>query len=80
VAEQLTELFESGKWKRVVLIGQERIAANIKAFHPERVKQQMVDTFSMVFSEERSKVLERLFERLLQKEKEEVSRQLQELK
>jgi peptide chain release factor subunit 1 len=80
VAEQLTELFDSGKWKRVVLIGQERIAANFKAFLPERVKQQMVDTFSMDFSEERSKVLERLFERLLQKEKEEVSRQLQELK
>jgi peptide chain release factor subunit 1 len=80
VAEQLTELFDSGKWKRVVLIGQERIVANFKAFLPERVKQQMMDTFSMDFSEERSKVLEKLFERLLQKEKEEVSRQLQELK
>ena len=80
VAEHLTELFNSGKWKRVVLIGQERIVANFKAFLPERVKQQMMDTFSMDFSEERSKVLEKLFERLLQKEKEEVSRQLQELK
>ena len=80
VAEQLTELFDSGKWKRVVLIGQERIVANFKAFLPERVKQQMMDTFSMDFSEERSKVLEKLFERLLQKEKEEVSRQIQELK
>jgi len=79
VAEQLTELFDSGKWKRVVLIGQERIVANFKAFLPERVKQQMMDTFPMDFSEERSKVLEKLFERLLQKEKEEVSRQLQEL-
>lgn len=80
VAEHLTELFNSGKWKRVVLIGQERIVANFKAFLPERVKQQMMDTFSMDFSEERSKVLEKLFERLLQKEKEEVSRQLQELR
>jgi peptide chain release factor subunit 1 len=80
VAEQLTELFDSGKWKRVVLIGQERIVANFKAFLPERVKQQMMDTFSMDFSEERSKVLEKLFERLLQKEKEEVSRRIQELK
>jgi len=80
VAEHLTELFNSGKWKRVVLIGQERIVANFNDFLPERVKQQMMDTFSMDFSEERSKVLEKLFERLLQKEKEEVSRQLQELK
>ncbi len=80
VAEHLTELFNSGKWKRVVLIGQERIVANFKAFLPERVKQQMMDTFSMDFSEERSKVLEKLFERLLQKEKEEVSLRIQELK
>jgi peptide chain release factor subunit 1 len=80
VAEQLAELFDSGKWKRVVLIGQERIIANFKAFLPERVKQQIADTFSMDFSEERPKVLGRLFEHLLQKEKEEVSRQIQELK
>jgi len=80
VAEQLTELFDSGKWKRVVLIGQERIVANFKAFLPERVKQQIADTFSMDFSEESSKVLGRLIERLLQKEKEDVARQIQELK
>jgi peptide chain release factor subunit 1 len=80
VAEQLTELFDSGKWKRVVLIGQDRIISNFKTFLPERVKQQIVDTFSMDLSEERSKVLRRLFERLLQKEREEVSRQIDELK
>jgi peptide chain release factor subunit 1 len=80
VAEQLTELFDSGKWKRVVLIGQERIIANFKAFLPERIKQQIADSFSMDFLEERSRVMDRLFERLLQKEKEEVSLQIQELK
>ena len=42
VAEQLTELFDSGKWKRVVLIGQDRILANFKVFLPERVKQQII--------------------------------------
>lgn len=80
VAEQLTELFDSGKWKRVVLIGQDRILANFKTFLPERIKQQITDTFSMDFAEERSKVLRRIFERLFQKEREEVSRQIQELK
>jgi peptide chain release factor subunit 1 len=80
VAEQLTELFDSGKWKRVVLIGQDRILANFKAFLPERVKQQITDSFSMDFSEERSKVLNRVFERLFQKEKEEVNHQIQTLK
>jgi peptide chain release factor subunit 1 len=80
VAEQLTELFDSGVWKRVVLIGQDRILANFKAFLPERVKQQITDFFSMDFSEERSKVLRRVFERLLQKEKEEVNHQIQTLK
>jgi peptide chain release factor subunit 1 len=80
VAEQLTELFDSGKWKRVVLIGQERIIANFKAFLPERVRQQVADAFPMDFSEERSKVLDRLLERLLQKEKEEVSLRIQQLK
>ena len=69
VAEQLTELFDSGKWKRVVLIGQDRILANFKVFLPERVKQQISDSFSMDFSEERSKVLRRIFERLLRKGK-----------
>jgi peptide chain release factor subunit 1 len=80
VAEQLTELFDSGKWKRVVLIGQDRILANFKVFLPERVKQQISDSFSMDFSEERSKVLRRIFERLLQKEKEEENHQIQALK
>ena len=80
VAEQLTELFDSDKWRRVVLIGQDRIIANFKVFLPERIKQQVADTFSLDFSAERSKVLRRLFERLLQKEKEEVSRQVQALK
>jgi peptide chain release factor subunit 1 len=80
VADQLTELFDSGKWKRVVIMGQDRIIANFKAFLPERIKQQIADTFSIDFSEERSKVLKRLFERLLQKEREEVSRQIEELR
>jgi peptide chain release factor subunit 1 len=79
VAEQLTELFDSGKWKRVVLIGQERIIANFKAFLPERVKHQIADTFSVDFSEEHSKILSLISERLLQNEKEEVVRQIQEL-
>ena len=80
VAEQLTDLFDSGKWKRVVLISQDRILANFKTFLPERVKQQVSDFFSMDLSEERSKVLRRVFERLLQKEKKEVNRQIQALK
>jgi len=80
VAEQLTELFDSEKWKRVVLIGQDRILANFKVFLPERVKQQISDSFSIDFSEERSKVLRRVFERLLQKEKEEGNHQIQALK
>lgn len=80
VAEQLTELFDSGKWRRVALIGQDRIIANFRAFLPERVRQQIADTFSMDFSEGRAAVLRRLSERLLQKEKEEISRQIEELK
>ena len=80
VAEQLTELFDSGKWKRVVLIGQDRILANFRVFLSERVKQHIPDSFSMDFSEERSKVLKRVFERLFQKEKEEVTHQIQVLK
>ncbi|NWG04100.1 MAG: hypothetical protein HXY44_14700 [Syntrophaceae bacterium] len=80
VAEQLTELFDSGKWKRMVLIGQDRILANFKAFLPERVKMQISDSFSMDFTEERSKVLRRVFERLLQKEKEEINRQIEALR
>ena len=80
VSEQLTELFDTGKWERVVLIGQDRTLANFKSFLPERVKQQITDTFSMDFSEERSKVLRRIFERLFQREKEGVSRKIEELK
>jgi len=80
VADQLTELFDSGKWKRIVLIGQDRILANFRAFLPERVKQQNTDSFSMDFSEERWKVLRRVFERLLEKEKEEVTHEIQALK
>jgi peptide chain release factor subunit 1 len=80
VSEQLTELFDSGKWKRLVLIGQDRILANFKIFLPERVKQQITDSFPMDFSEERSKLLRRVFERLLQKEKEGVNHQIQTLK
>jgi peptide chain release factor subunit 1 len=80
VAEQLTELFDSGKGKRIVLIGQDRIIANFKAFLPERVKLQIADTFSLDLTEERSKVLERVFERLFQKEKEEVNGQIKDLK
>jgi peptide chain release factor subunit 1 len=80
VAEQLTELFNSGKWKRIVLIGQDRILANFKIFLPERIKQQISDSFSIDFSEERSKVLRRVFERVLQKEKEGVKHEIQILK
>jgi len=80
VAEQLTELFDSGKGKRIVLIGQDRIIANFKAFLPERAKLQIADTFSLDLAEERSKVLERVFERLFQKEKEEVNGQIKDLK
>ncbi len=79
VVEHLTELFDSDK-KRIILIGQDRIIANFKVFLPERVKQQIADTFSMDFSEERSKMLRRVFERLLQREREEVSHQIEELK
>src|SRR3990170_362640 len=67
VAVQLTELFDTGKWKRIVLIGQDRTIASFKTFLPERVKHQITDTFSMDFSEERSRVLKRIFEHLFQK-------------
>jgi peptide chain release factor subunit 1 len=79
VAQQLIELFDSGKWKRIVLIGQERIAANFKTFLPERTKQHIVDSFSIDFSEERSKMILHVLERLLQKEREEVAQQIQGL-
>jgi peptide chain release factor subunit 1 len=77
VAQQLIELFDSGKWKRIVLIGQDRIVANFKTFLPERARQHMVDAFSVDFAEEKSKVVLHAFERLLNKEKEEVVAQIQ---
>ncbi len=77
VAEQLTELFDSGGWKNVVLIGQDRIISNFKSFLPDRVRRHIVDIFPIDFSEERSKVILRILERLFQKEKEEVDRQIQ---
>jgi peptide chain release factor subunit 1 len=80
VSEQLTDLFDTGRWRRIVLIGQDRTIANFKTFLPERVRLQITDTLSVDFSEERSRVLRRIFERLFQREKEEVSRQIEELK
>jgi len=80
VAEQLTSLFDSGNWKRVVLIGQDRILANFKHFLPERVKHHIADIFSAELTEDRSKLLRKIFDRLLQKEKEEISQQIRELK
>lgn len=80
VSEQLIELFDTGKWKRVVLIGQDRTLANFKSFLPERVKQKIADTFTIDFAEERSKILRQIVERLFQREKEEVAREIEGLK
>jgi peptide subunit release factor 1 (eRF1) len=80
VAEQLIALFDSGKWRKVVLIGQDRIVANFRAFLPDRVKHQIADTFPMDFWEERSRVLKKLFERLLEREREQVDQEIQGLK
>ncbi len=80
VADQLTELFDSNQWKRIVLIGQERILANFKSFLPERVKMNILESFPMDFKEERSKVLRKIFERLLQRERVEIDREIQKLK
>jgi peptide chain release factor subunit 1 len=77
VAQQLIELFDSGKWKKIVLIGQDRIVANFKTFLPERVRQHIVDAFSVDFAEGKSRVVLHAFERLLNKEKEEVVSQIQ---
>ena len=77
VAQQLSDFFDSGKCKRIVLIGQDRTVANFKAFLPERVKQHVLDTFPFDFSEERSKVILYTLERLLDKEREEVVFRLQ---
>ena len=80
VADQLTELFDTGTFKRILLLGQDRILANFKAFLSERVLQSIAETFPMDFSEERSKILRQVFEHLLSKEKKEVNRQIQQLK
>jgi peptide chain release factor subunit 1 len=77
VAQQLIELFDSGQWKRIVLIGQDRMIPNFKAFLPERVKQHIGDTFSINYSEERSKVIFHALERILDREREEVISQIQ---
>lgn len=79
VAEQLTTLFDSGHWKRVVLIGQDRILSNFKHFLPERVKNHISDVFSADLMEERFRILRRIFDRLLQKEKEDVSQKIKDL-
>lgn len=80
VSEQLIELFDTGKWKRVVLMGQDRTLANFKNFLPERVKQKITDTFAIDFAEERSKVLRQIVERLFEREKEEISKDIEGLK
>ncbi len=80
VAQQLVELFDSGKWKRIVLIGQDRIASNFKTFLPERVKERIVDIFPIDFSEEKSKVIFHALDRLLDKEKQDVASQIQDIK
>ncbi len=80
VADQLTELFDSNQWKHIILIGQERILANFKSFLPERVKMNIAETFSIDFTEERSKVLRKIFEHLLQRERVETDREIQRLK
>lgn len=80
VAEQLTNLFDSGNWKRVVLIGQDRILSNFKHFLPERVINHIVDTFSADITEDRSKLLKKIFDRLLSKEREDISQQIRELR
>lgn len=80
VAEQLTNLFDSGNWKRIVLIGQDRILSNFKHFLPERVRTHIVDVFSAELTEDRSKLLKKIFDRLFLKEKEEISQQIRELR
>ncbi len=80
VADQLTNLFDSGNWRRIVLIGQDRILSNFKHFLPERIKNHIADIFSAEFTEDRSKLLKKIFDRLFLKEKEEISQQIRELK
>lgn len=80
VAEQLTTLFDSGDWKRIVLIGQDRILSNFKHFLPERVRTHIADTFSAELTEDRSKLLKKIFDRLFLKEKEEMSQKIRELR
>jgi peptide chain release factor subunit 1 len=79
VANHLTNLFDSGKWKQIIVIGQDRIVANFKAFLPERVKQHIADSFSMDFSLPRSEILEKVFKRLVEKDSEDVGHQIKEL-
>lgn len=80
VADQLTNLFDSGNWRRIVLIGQDRILSNFKHFLPERIKNHIADILSAEFTEDRSKLLKKIFDRLFLKEKEEISQQIRELK
>lgn len=80
VAEQLIGLFDTGRWRRVVLIGQDRTLANFRGFLPERVKQQVTDVFSLDFSVERSMILRRIYERLFQREKERIFKEVEELR
>lgn len=79
VANHLINLFDSGKWKRMVIIGQDRIVANFKNFLPERITQQIADTFSMDFSQGRSEILEKVFIRLVDKEREDINNQIKDL-
>jgi peptide chain release factor subunit 1 len=79
VADRLIKLFDTGEWKRIVLIGQDRNVTRFRTFLPDRVAEAVVDTFSIDFTEERSRILRRVFERLLQRESEEVDRQFGEL-
>lgn len=79
VANHLTTLFDSGNWKRIVIIGQDRIVANFKNFLPERIRQQTADTFSTDFSQARSEILEKVFRRLVEREREDINNQVKEL-
>lgn len=79
VANHLINLFDSGKWKRIVIIGQDRIVANFKNFLPERIIQKTADTFSIDFSQPRSEILETVFRRLVEKDREDINNQVKEL-
>lgn len=79
VADHLTALFDTGKWEKIVVIGQDRILANFKAFLPERVRRHIVDSFSIDFSQNRSEIFEMVFKRLIEKDREDVAQQINEL-